>query len=119
VILSRIVAGTALAAAVTIGAAGAAFAGTPASTTASRTFSCSAAEARVDQVKTLVAVVKARLSILDARHDRLVAAGMTMRADALKARIDLIKARLASVDVRLDKVEAAIAVRCASTPSNS
>src|SRR4051812_11878647 len=85
--LSRILAGAVLAVTVGIGATGVAFADTTTPTTAAHHFSCPAARARLDQIKGRDAVIDARLAMMEARYDQLVAAGNTARAAMLKSRL--------------------------------
>ncbi len=114
-----IVAGTAVAGALTFGAAGIAGASTPSTPSTTPTTATpsggqgSGVPARCAKLPTIAARVQkaenrlnARLPKVQAREAKLTAAGKTKRADALKARVAKWQTRESKVNARLAKAEA-------------
>jgi len=127
--LRKILAGTAIAATMTLGVAGVAGAQTTdttgpststpaAATTPTHHIDCAKVEQVIARLHERDAAVNARLVKAEARVDQLRQEGKTARADALAKRIELIKARLTTVEARLAKVEARVDTVCNLTPSS-
>ena len=124
--LRKILAGSAIAATMTLGVAGAAGAqttdtSTPSSTPAAATtpthhIDCAKVEQVITRLHERDAAINARLVKAEARVDQLRQEGKTARADALAKRIEMIKDRLTTVEARLAKVEARVDKVCNLTP---
>ena len=114
----RIIAGTAVAGALTLGVAGVAGAATPSSGAGTTKGNPSAhvcarvskIEARVQKIE---AKVNARIPKAEAREAKARAAGHTKLADRIAARITKVENRESKVNARLSKIEA----RCGTTSS--
>jgi hypothetical protein len=114
----RIIGGTALAAALTLGVAGVAGAGaaTPSSGASGSTTpaACSRLPKLEARVQKFDNAVKARLPKAEAREAKLRAAGHDKLADAIATRITKVQARETKINARLSKAEA----KCGSSGSS-
>ena len=114
----RIIGGTALAGALTLGVAGMAGAGaaTPSSATGGSTTpaACSRLPKLEARVQKFENAVKARLPKAEAREAKLKAAGHDKLANAIATRITKVQAREAKINARLSKAEA----KCGSSGSS-
>jgi hypothetical protein len=118
--LRTIVAGTAVAGALTFGAVGIAGATTPSTSSTTPTTAapsggqnsgpppakCAKLPAVAARVQKAESKLNARLPKVQAREAKLITAGKTKRADALKARVARVQARESKINARLAKAEA-------------
>ena len=109
--LRKIIAGTAVAGALTFGAVGIAGAsttpGTPTPTGTNMAAKCAKLPALQAKVQALESKVNARLPKAEAREASLKAAGKTQQADKLAKRITRVQNRESKVNARLAKAQAA------------
>jgi hypothetical protein len=114
--LRRIIAGTAVAGALTLGVAGVAGAATPSSGTSKNTPSaqvCSRLPKIEARVQTYEAKVNARIPKAEAREAKARAAGHTKLANYIAARITRVQNRESRLNNRLSTIEA----KCGTTSS--
>ncbi len=107
--LRRIIAGTAVAGALTFGVAGVAGAATPSSGTSTSTPSakvCARLGTIESRVQKFEAKVNARIPKAEAREAKLRGAGHTKLADRIAARITKVQNRESKVNARLSTIEA-------------
>jgi hypothetical protein len=106
-----------LAAALTLGLAGAAGADTPTTTPtapATHRFTCDDARTRAEHLHARLDAAGDRIARAEARRDKLREEHRDQLADALTTRIDAGKAHVGRVKTRLDRLEGAITDRCAA-----
>ena len=111
--LRRIIAGTAVAGALTLGVAGVAGAATPSSGTGTSGTPSATACARVSKVQNLEAKLNAWLPKAQAREAKATAAGHTKLANRIGTRITKVQNRETKLNARISKLEA----KCGTTGS--